>query len=230
LLNRFIGAHEEAVPDDFQADLLTTSFLFGGWSWKRSRFYIWRLFYDPALKRYVASAPTVARQFGSGQSDPVELAHIGDYRPDFMRRLHHVLNEKIEMAQNASAAITLDYEPLAVLAEMLVDPDYTDRKRDLKGLIGGGPQVMKVYPYLRTLTYAVEWDHKGKFVYVQKGRVIADFELFTNPGIDPFTGQVRKPVRAPRDNDPAYSTVGMPRIDSEDVFQEDEQAAPVTIS
>jgi hypothetical protein len=225
LLNRFIGAHEEAVPDDFQADLLTTSFLFGGWSWKKSRFYIWRLFYDPAAKRYVASGPTVSHQFGRDQSDPVELAHIGDYRADFMRRLRYLLNDKIEEAQNAGATVTLNYEPLAALADMLVDPDYTDRKRELKGLIGGGPQVMKVYPYLRTLTYAVEWDHKGKFVYVLKGRVIAAYELFTVPGIDPFTGQVRKPVRG-RDSDPpspiAYSTVGMPLIDSEDVIQQDE--------
>ncbi|MEA2870781.1 MAG: hypothetical protein QOH67_757 [Hyphomicrobiales bacterium] len=218
LLNRFIGAHEEAVQDDFQADLLITSFLFGGWSWKKSRFYIWRLFYDPAAKRYVASGPTVSHQLGLDQSEPVELAHIGDYRPDFMRRLRYLLNDKIEEARNTGATVNLNYEPLAALAEMLADPDYTDRKRELKGLIGGGPQVMKVYPYLRTLTYAVEWDHKGKFVYVLRGRVIADYELFTVPGIDPFTGQTRKPVRG-RDSDlpssMADSTVGRPLTDDE---------------
>ena len=224
LLNKFIRAHEEATVD-FQADLLATSFLFGGWSWRKSRFYIWRLFYSPAVKRYVASAPTESHQFGQDQSDPVELAHIGDYGPEFRRRLRYLLKDKIEKAQSAGSAVTLDYEPLATLADMLVDPDYTDRNRELKGLIGGGPQLMKVYPYLRTLTYAGEWDHKGKFVYVLKGRVIADYEVFTVPGIDPFTGQVRKPVRG-RDSDPPpapYSKVGVPLIDSEDVIQEDEQ-------
>ena len=70
-----------------------------------------------------------------------------------------------------------------VLADMLSNPDYTDRKGELKGLIGGGPQVMKVYPYLRTLTYAVEWIHKGKFVYVLKGRVMQHYERFTVPEV-----------------------------------------------
>jgi hypothetical protein len=195
LLNRFIGAHEEAVPDDFQADLLTTSFLFGGWSWKQSRFYIWRLFYDPAAGRYVASGPATSHQLGLDQADPVELAHIGDYRPDFMQQLRLLLVDKIAEAQINGASVILDYEPLAALANMLIDPKYTNRKSELKGLIGGGPQVMKVYPYLRTLTYAVERDHKGKFGYVLRGRVIADFEIFTVPGIDPFTGEVRRPVR-----------------------------------
>lgn len=152
LLNRFIGAHEEAVPDDFQADLLTTSFLFGGWSWKQSRFYIWRLFYDPAAGRYVASGPAASHQLGLDQADPVELAHIGDYRPDFMQQLRLLLVDKIAEAQINGASVILDYEPLAALANMLIDPKYTNRKSELKGLIGGGPQVMKVYPYLRTLT------------------------------------------------------------------------------
>ena len=202
LLNRFIGAHEEAVPDDFQADLLTTSFLFGGWSWKQSRFYIWRLFYDPAAGRYVASGPAASHQLGLDQADPVELAHIGDYRPDFMQQLRLLLVDKIAEAQINGASVILDYEPLAALANMLIDPKYTNRKSELKGLIGGGPQVMKVYPYLRTLTYAVEWDHKGKFGYVLRGRVIADFEIFTVPGIDPFTGEVRRPVRGKESDAP----------------------------
>jgi hypothetical protein len=142
-----------------------------------------------------------------GQTDPVELAHIGDYQPEFMQRLRHLLHDKIEK-QDTGERLSLDYEPLAALAEMLADPDYTDRKRDLKGLIGGGPQVMKVYPFLRTLTYAVEWDHKGKFGYVLRGRVIAQYELFTVPGIDPFTGQIRKPVRG-RDSDPPQDALGL---------------------
>jgi hypothetical protein len=226
LLNRFIGAHEGAIPDDFQADLLTTSFLFGGWSWRQSRFYIWRLFYDSATKRYVASGPIESHQFRLDETYPVELAHIGDYRGEFMRRLRHLLDDKIEQAQNAGEGVSLNYEPLAALADMLVDPDYTDRKRELKGLIGGGPQVMKVYPFLRTLTYAVEWDHKGKFGYVLRGRLIADYELFTVPGIDPFTGQVRKPVRG-RDSDPLssreYSHFVMPQLtDNKDVLGQDE--------
>jgi len=43
-----------------------------------------------------------------------------------------------------------------------------------------------------------------------RGRVIADFELFTVPGLDPFTGEVRRPVRG-RDDDEPFSGSGNPR-------------------
>ena len=146
------------------------------------------------------------------------MAHIGDYRGDFMRHLRHRLDNQLE---NVGAAVTLNYEPLATLADMLADPDYTDRNRELKGLIGGGPQVMKVYPYLRTLTYAVEWDHRGKFGYVLRGRVIADYEIFSVPGIDPFTGEVRKPVRG-RDSEFLSDEEVVKRFFGRDAVRQDE--------
>jgi len=95
---------------------------------------------------------------------------------------------------------------------MLADPDFTDRRRELKGLIGGGPQMIKVYPFLRTMTYAVEWDYNGKFTYVLRGRVIAQYELFTVPGICPFTGKVRKPVRG-RSTEYELWKAGQPAVD-----------------
>ena len=215
-----------AVEGDFQADLLSTSFLFGGWSWKKSRFYIWRLFYDSAVNRYVASGPITSHQFSAKPAHFVELAHVGDDRGEFMRRSRLLLSDKIDRAEAAGGDIDLSYEPLAALADMLIDPKYADRKRDLKGLIGGGPQVMKVYPFLRTLTYAVEWEHKRKFVYVLRGRVIADYELFTVPAINPFTGVVRKPVRS-RDSDVSalneYTRLELLPNEGEDALSQDKE-------
>jgi hypothetical protein len=54
------------------------------------------------------------------------------------------------------------------------------------------------------VNFAVEWDIGPKFVYSIKGRVIADFELFTIPGLDPFTGEVRRPVRGRGDDEPLF--------------------------
>ncbi len=212
LLNRFIRAHEGTDQDDFEGDLKTTSFLFGGWSWKQSRFYIWRLFYDAIQKRYVAT----------GQWGAMEPALIGDYQGHFARRLRYLLRHKIEEAHNTGAIVTLDYEPLMVLADMLTNAEYTDRKGELKGCIGGGPQVMKVYPFLRTLPYAVEWNDKGKFVYVLRGRVMQHYERFTVPAINPFKGLVQTPVKGDMVSSLAQSANLMPFIDSEDVIQEQE--------
>jgi hypothetical protein len=128
---------------------------------------------------------------------------VGDYIPDFLKMLRGRLAAQIKAVLANGEPVKLDYEPLTILAEMLSDPRFTDRKQELRGLIGGAPQVTKVYPFLRTMNYAVEWDVGSKFVYSIKGRVIADFELFTVPGLNPFTGEVRRPVRG-RDDEPPY--------------------------
>jgi hypothetical protein len=200
LLNRFVSNHEGIIPDDFESDLLATSFLFGGWSWKMSKFHIWRIFYDKSLRRYVAASTGVWSALGLLRSNPAQVAFVGDYIPDFLKMLRGRLGAQIKMVLENGEPVKLDYEPLTILAEMLSDPRFTDRKQELRGLIGGAPQVTKVYPFLRTMNYAVEWDVGSKFVYSIKGRVIADFELFTIPGLNPFTGEVRRPVRW-RDDD-----------------------------
>jgi hypothetical protein len=87
------------------------------------------------------------------------------------------------------------------------DPEFTDRRQELKGKIGGAPQVTKIYPFLRAVNFAAEWNEGSKFVYSIKGRVIADFETFTVPGLDPFTGEIRQPVRG-RDDDEPLSGAG----------------------
>ena len=66
------------------------------------------------------------------------------------------LREKV-LNVKPNAPIPLNYEPLQVLSEMLADPTYTDRRLEERGLIGGGPQVVKVYPFMRTMHYAVAW-------------------------------------------------------------------------
>ncbi|TXM62360.1 hypothetical protein [Methylobacterium sp. WL120] len=182
-------------PEVFEDELTITSFLFGGWSWRASKFMIWRIFYDRSLKKYVSAKAGIWKSFGVKEADAAELAFIGDYTGELFKRIGDKLEDKITRARTENTAVLLDYEPLVVLAEMLSDPEFTDRRKERRGAIGGGPQVTKVYPFLRTMSYAVEWDVGGKFVYVLKGRVISDFELFTVPGLNPFDGSVRKPVK-----------------------------------
>lgn len=205
LLNFFVRVHEGTVPEDFEKDLLQTSFLFGGWSWSNTRFHLWKIFYRKDLGRYVASATGVWRGLGVPETSQASLRMIGDYIPEFQAALRGRLSSEIKAAKVNGEPIKLNYEPLTVLAEMLRDPKFTDRKQELKGAIGGAPQVTKVYPFLRTVNLAVEWEVGSKFVYSIQGRVIADFELFTVPGLDPFTGESRPPIRGRSDDDPLSS-------------------------
>jgi hypothetical protein len=211
LLNHFVRVHEGTIPTDFEKELLETSFLFGGWSWANARFYIWKIFYKKDIKRYMASGTGTWRGLGIPQTSEAPIRMIGDYIPEFQATLRGKLGAEIKVAKENGEPMKLNHEPLTVLAEMLRDPKLTDRTPELKGKIGGAPQVTKVYPFLRTVHFAVGWEVGPKFVYSIKGRVIADFELFTVPGLDPFTGEVRQPVRG-RDNDEPLSASGSPRI------------------
>jgi hypothetical protein len=210
LLNFFVRVHEGTIPTDFENDLLETSFLFGGWSWANARFYIWKISYKTDIKRYMASDAGTWRGLGIPQTSKASIRMVGDYIPEFQAALRGKLGAEIKVAKESGDPMKLNYEPLTVLAEMLRDPKFTDRSQKLKGKIGGAPQVTKVYPFLRTVNFAVEWDEGPKFVYSIKGRVIGDYELFTVPGLNPFTGEVRQPVRG-RDNDEPLSDSGSPR-------------------
>lgn len=198
LLNFFIRVHEGTIADVFGSELLETSFIFGGWSWRAARFYVWKIVYKPALKRYIAIR---AGNTKTASADQGVIALVGDYIPQFHAALKRDLAGAAAIAATADAALNLDFQPLRVLAKMLADPKFTDRRGDLSGKIGGAPQVTAIYPFLRTRDFAVEWNVDDKFVYSIKGRVVADFELFENPAIDPFTGEFRTPVRGPRGNE-----------------------------
>jgi hypothetical protein len=203
LLNFFVRVHEGTIPTDFESDLIGTSFLFGGWSWARARFYIWKISYNQKIKRYTASDRGIWRGLGIPQSSAAPIRMVGDYIPEFQAALRDKLGSEVKVAKVNGESMKLNHEPLTVLAEMLRDPKFTDRKKEGSGKIGGAPQVTKVYPFLRTVNFAVEWDVGPKFVYSIKGRVIADYELFTVPGLDPFTGVTRPPVRGrASDNEP----------------------------
>jgi len=193
LLNFFVQVHEGTIPLDFESDLLQTSFLFGGWSWTNARFYIWKIFYRKDLGRYMSSDTETWRGLGIPPTSAAPIRVIGDYIHEFQAALRDKLGAEIKIAKENGEPMNLNYEPLTTLAEMLRDPKFTDRGQELKGKIGGAPQVTKVYPYLRTVNFAVEWDIGPKFVYSIKGRVIADFELFTIPGLDRSRGRSGSP-------------------------------------
>lgn len=206
LLNFFIRSHDGTLEEDFTGDLLGTKFLFGGWSWKEAKFHIWKIAYDKKLKRYIA---TRVGRSNHGRMDTGPIAVIGDYVPQFHAALKARTAQGAKQAEANGEPLKFDFEPLTVLSTMLSDPKFTSRSLDqpLGGRIGGAPQVAAVYPFLRTRHFAVEWDIGEKFVYSIKGRVIADFELFTNPGMDPFTGEVRAPVRGRASESPGGQAI-----------------------
>lgn len=197
LLNRFISSHGGTIASSFEQELLATTFLFGGWSWKSSRFYLWEIFFDKALKRYVDAPSKVWRRFGVKRGQAALVGLCGDYIPEFLKDLEaKLMPQKANLATGRSKRLALDYEPLQVLTDMLSNTKFTSRSKPLRGLIGGAPQVLKIYPFARSVHYAIEWPVRGTRVVTLRGRSLAHFEKPSALAIDPTTGasyQIVKP-------------------------------------
>jgi len=202
LLNFFIRSHEGFDKDDLENDLRETSFLFGGWSWGEARFFLWKISYRADLGRYIANRAGDARP---GRTTKGSVAAIGDHLPEFHAALRAQMADEIRVSEAFTRPLRFDFQPLAVLSKMLLQEKFTKRGGGHAGKIGGAPQVVAVYPFLRTRYFAVEWDIGEKFVYAIKGRIIADFEHFSGPGLNPFTGEKTLPVRGRIDQDPGDS-------------------------
>jgi hypothetical protein len=189
LLNRFVNEHQDYVPEDFEADKHQTQFLFGGWSWRKSKFYLWEIYYEKDIRRFVAGDTGIWKLFKLTEEDQLKLGFVGDYFDDFIARLKELLS-----TADGNVRTKLDYEPLQVLASMLQDPRFVDRREERRGLIGGAPQLMKVYPFLRTMSFGVRWQSKKGPRIALRGRILSPIETIMVPIINPNTLEVTYPL------------------------------------
>lgn len=142
---------EETDPD--------TTFLFAGWSWKHGRFKIWVLHYDAHIKKFTFRPTNKWR----GLNNQKVFAFTGDYETEYKDRLVNVLRTKNKLTSGG-----LDMEPLEVLRDMLRDAKFD--------LIGGAPQIMKIYKYSSSKPYAVFWPNKASASVSLLGRPLLDYE------------------------------------------------------
>jgi hypothetical protein len=136
-----------------------TTFLLGGWSWKNSKFKVWLLHYDASLKKFTFRP---AGRWRGLNSDKV-LAFTGDYSAEYKSRLIALLRQRKKIQGGG-----FDMEPLEVLRDMLREPSFH--------LIGGAPQVMKVYKYSNFQPYAVFWPRKAAKTINLLGRPLLNYE------------------------------------------------------
>ena len=136
LFSNLVAEIKEAIdnPDEIRAE---AEFLFGGWSWKRQQFGIWRLYYNPGLKAFTHEA------IDQGQARVI--THLGDHIPD----AENILEAKLRETGNLLYG-TLNMEPLQVLAQMARDPqEYRP--------IGGAIQLAKIYQSGTSEFFGIMW-------------------------------------------------------------------------
>jgi hypothetical protein len=141
------------------ADNPDTTFLLGGWSWEHSQFKVWLLHYDASIRKFTYCP--LHRWTGLNR-DKV-LAFTGDYEVELKERLLDLLRKKNKIESGG-----FDMEPLEVLRDMLRDPAFY--------LIGGAPQLMKVYRYCNYQPYGIFWPDKAAGTISLLGRPLLEYE------------------------------------------------------
>lgn len=188
ILNDFRQSHQQSDLLDLGDDDTTTLFVLSGFSWRMNRFCIFTLHYDKSIQKYTFRP---ASAWG-GQGKPYNvfgkrISVVGDYKDDFMSKLRSMLRERGRLTSGG-----FDMEPFEVLSGMLRDQAFTKRTIQATGLIGGSPQIAKVYQYGSSIPFAVNWGHPVRSFLL--GRRLLPFEKTLYPIIDAETLEVRYPM------------------------------------
>ena len=174
MLNNLIDSWD-AAPQYKSEALVDTRILFCGWSWRTSRFVIGFFKYLGDKFVYLQATEKLSRPW---RERTPSLIVLGDYRPDYMRALSGILHTRHPGTTRwLSKAIDLQYEPLEALYHLLQD-EITPSERPL---IGGAPQLVKVYSHSNVLPIAVRTSASEHFVY---GRKLAAWEKTEYPVAD----------------------------------------------
>lgn len=149
-------------------------FLFGGFCWHTQDFKIWKFVYQKNIKKFTQH--TV--KFWRGVKSSIKVVFIGDYLDEAKERLVKLLKDRGKLESGS-----LEMEPLEVIRDMLMDPDADKRFH----LIGGAPQMVKVYKSLNRVPFGVKWKLDGKEVVTLFGKPVKAFRNMPLPIVDPIT-------------------------------------------
>ncbi len=167
-LNRLISHKSDfEVPD--------VDFLFGGYCWFRQHFKIWKFQFDKTAKAFVAKQQTN----GIWSKGDLPVFFIGDYLDEARKDLIAMLKTRAAF----TAKNYIDMEPFETISAMLRSPTL---EKD-RNLIGGPPQMLKVYRSLNRVPFGVTWTIDDKSETTLFGMPIHSLSGFPYPIIDPIS-------------------------------------------
>lgn len=153
----------------------SAEFLFGGYSWIRKKFMIWRIHFQKGMNSFEANP---AKEW---KGNPWIFAGDTEYVEQARENLSTMLKAR-GRAPHQVEKFKLDWEPFEVIRDMLRMVDGS-KKTHKEASIGGAPQILKIYEHLSSKYLAVDWkinhQENGDGVYVC-GRKILGYE---NPSL-----------------------------------------------
>lgn len=176
VLNNLIGSWDLPAADKTD-QLKSTKILFSGWSWKHRRFDVG--FFEPDGCTFNFHHRKM-RMSHPWHENSRSLVFIGDYEreyrsalSDILERRHGVYPTHVE----ATKKVNFDYEPVEALQLLL----QRASSRDDLPMIGGAPQMIKVYQHGNDLPIGIRTNAEDHFLF---GRRLFDWEKTSYPILD----------------------------------------------
>jgi hypothetical protein len=164
-------------------------FIFGGYSWIKKQFEIWTIKYVEAEGKFTAEiAQSLSYSIGGNKSvirghrkraDMVPLGKIA-FAGDQSTFARELLLKKLSPPTGIPPPKELNWEPFEVVRDMLKDQNRAET-------IGGAPQIVKVYQYMKTSPLGVFWPDKKTGVVHLQGRPCLGYERIDRFVLDPDT-------------------------------------------
>jgi hypothetical protein len=165
----------ELVKHKSDYEVPAVDFLFGGYCWFRKAFRLWKIEYDTMKREFVAKLLTN----GTWKKGSPPAFFAGDY----VDSAKAALTTRLSTKPSFTAHGTLDMEPFEVLVAMLNAPTREMEQH----LIGGPPQLLKVYRSLNRVPFGIKWKMKGAVRTTLYGMPVHTTSGFPYPIIDPHT-------------------------------------------
>ncbi len=154
-------------------ELPEIQFLFTGYCWQTNKFKIWKILFQKDIQKFVS----IPIKNWRGVEGNIKVIFIGDYVIDAKKRLV----EKLKANGNLLTG-DLNFEPLQVISDMLLEGQTTAKYSD----IGGSPQLIKLYKHLNRTPIAINWVENNEERVTLLGRPMAGAKVL-NPILNPFT-------------------------------------------
>jgi hypothetical protein len=155
-----------------------TEFLFGGYSWKRKRFLIWKIHFSATAKCFHLRRPT----FYWNSRATFVFSGDGDLQIEAKKRLGRMLFQRGIIKKGKNLNFAFDWEPFEVVRDLL--REYANREDKT---IGGSPQIAKIYQHRNARYIGVNWPRfDGGAVYIA-GRPLLGYERPNCWILDPDT-------------------------------------------
>lgn len=172
--------------------------LFGGFSWKKKKFFIWKFFFDNGEREFREIEATPWKGAGSDRvlmmlgepnasaSATRKAIRLGapktDAHEDVEAMARNALIKKLEDREVLQGS-GFDMEPMQVLVDLIRSKSSPH--------VAGAPQLVKVYQHLNTQVFGVSWpDSNGRTSVL--GRILPSAEKVHIPIVDPDTFRVKR--------------------------------------